>query len=66
MAEVEGILNGRPTVACSPIDSESLNANHLLLRLHLNLPPGVFVNNDLYYQRRWKQVQYLADVLWRR
>ncbi len=27
------------------------------------LPPGAFVKQDLY-RRRWRQVQYLADVFW--
>ena len=46
MAEVEGILNGRPLTINN--DSESLTTSHLLLRLHLNLPPGIFVKNNLY------------------
>ena len=69
MAEVEGILNGRPLTpnSDSSIDAEPLTPNHLLLlRSNLNLPPGVFAKNDLYCRRRWKQVQYLADVFWKR
>ena len=68
MAEVEGILNGRPLTpnSDSSIDAEPLTPNHLLLLcLNLNLPPGTFEKNNLYCQRRWKQVQYLADVFWR-
>ena len=30
------------------------------------MPPGVFVKADLYCQRRWRQVKYLADVFWKR
>ena len=30
------------------------------------MPPGVFVKADLYCQRRWRQVQYLAIVFWKR
>jgi len=69
MAEVEGILNGRPLTpnSDSSVDPEPLTPNHLLLlRSNLNLPPGIFVKNDLYCKRRWKQVQYLADVFWKR
>ena len=69
MAEVEEILNGQPLTpnSDSSIDAEPLTPYHLLLlRSNLNLPPGIFVKNDLYCQRRWKQVQYLADVFWRR
>ena len=69
MAEVEGILNGRPLTrnSDSSIEAEPLTPTHLLLlRSHLNLPPGVFVKSDLYCQRRWKQIQYLADVFCKR
>ena len=30
------------------------------------LPPGAFDKSDLYSRRRWRQVQYLANVFWRR
>ncbi|XP_006812905.1 uncharacterized protein LOC102809325 [Saccoglossus kowalevskii] len=67
--EVEAIINGRPisVVSEDPNDLEALTPNHLLL-LHANqtLPPGVFEKQDTYVKRRWRQVQYLADVFWRR
>lgn len=69
MCEVESIVNGRPITKVSddPRDLEALTPNHLLL---LNpgpsIPPGKFVKEDCYGQRRWRQVQYLADVFWRR
>ena len=69
MAEVESILNSRPLTqnSESPADPEALIPNHLLLlRPNLNVSPGVFVKGDLYCQRRWKQVQSLTDVFWRR
>ena len=69
MAEVESVLNSRPLTpnSESPADPEALTPNHLLLlRPNLNVSPGVFVKGDLYCQRRWKQVQYLTDVFWRR
>ena len=69
MAEVESILNSRPLTqnSESPADPEALTPNHLLLlRPNLNVSLGVFVKGDLYCQRRWKQVQYLTDVFWRR
>ena len=68
MAEVEGILNGRPLIpnSDSSIDAEPLTPNHLLLlRPNSNLPPGTFEKNNLYCQRRWKQVQYLANAFGR-
>ena len=69
MAEVEGILNGRPLTlnSDSSINTEPLTPNHLLLLCpNLNFPPGTFKKNDLYCQHRWKQVQYLANVFWKR
>ncbi|KXJ07929.1 hypothetical protein AC249_AIPGENE13494 [Exaiptasia diaphana] len=67
--EVERIINSRPITKTSddPKDLEPLTPNHiLLLRSELSLPPGVFTNDDVYSKRKWKQVQYLADLFWRR
>ena len=67
--EIEAILNNLPitTTSSDPSDLEPLTPNHILL---LNskpvLPPGEFTKVDLYARRRWKQVQYLADLFWRR
>ena len=30
------------------------------------MPPGVFVKGDLYCRNRWRQIQYLTDVFWKR
>ncbi|XP_077971894.1 uncharacterized protein LOC144426909 [Styela clava] len=30
------------------------------------LPPGLFEQKDVYSRKRWKQVQYLADIFWQR
>ncbi len=49
MAEVEGILNGRPLTpkSDSSTDTEPLTSNHLLLlRPNSNLPPGKFEKNN--------------------
>ncbi|XP_056307490.1 uncharacterized protein LOC130219206 [Danio aesculapii] len=65
---VESIVNGRPITKLSddPSDPLPLTPNHLLLlRSGPTLPPGAFVKQDLY-RRRWRQVQYLADVFWAR
>lgn len=67
--EVERIINSRPITKTSddPKDLEPLSPNHLLLlRSESSLPPGVFTNDDVYSKRKWKQVQYLADLFWRR
>ena len=69
MAEMEGILNSSPLTPNSdnPTDLEPLTPNHLLLqRSNLNLPPSVFVKEDLYYRNRWRQVQYLTIVFWKK
>ena len=66
---VENVVNNRPLTAVSddPTDFEPLTPNHLLqLRRGPSLPPGEFVKQDLYCRRRWRQVQYLADVFWSR
>ena len=68
MCLVEGIVNGRPLTPVSD-DSEDLEAltpSHLLtLRRGPVLPPGKFAREDIY-RSRWKQIQYLADLFWRR
>ena len=69
MCLVESIVNGRPlTVTSDDVkDAEPLTPNHLLLLRSSNaLPPDVFQKHDLYSRRRWRQIQYLADVFWRR
>ncbi|XP_028406775.1 uncharacterized protein LOC114529217 [Dendronephthya gigantea] len=68
MCEVEAIVNGRPITKLSddPQDMEPLTPNHLLLlRGGPTLPPATLSNQDIY-GRRWRQIQYLADVFWRR
>ncbi|XP_052387105.1 uncharacterized protein LOC127933996 [Carassius gibelio] len=65
---VEAIVNGRPITKLSddPSDPLPLTPNHLLLlRSGPTLPPGAFVKQDVY-RRRWRQVQYLADIFWSR
>lgn len=69
MSEVQGILNSRPLTPLSDDsnDMEVLTPNHLLLlRSNVNLPPSLYSENDGYCRRRWKQVQYLAHIFWRR
>lgn len=69
MCEVEAIVNGRPITKLSddPRDLEPLTPNHLLLlRAGPAVPPGTFTKYDNHGKRRWRQVQYLTDVFWRR
>ncbi|CAG2225245.1 unnamed protein product [Mytilus edulis] len=58
MAEVEKHLNDDPSV---------LTPNMLLLmKSNSCIPDGIFKKTDIYARRWWKQVQYLANVFWRR
>lgn len=69
LCEVEAILNSRPitTVTEDDQDLEAVTPNHiLLLKAQPTFPPGLFQRSDLYIRRRWKQVQYLADLFWKR
>jgi len=70
MAEVESIVNSRPITPLSsdPNDLEPLTPNQLLLlrKGPQYFPPGVFNKDDLYSQRRWRQIQHLANTFWRR
>ncbi|XP_062567165.1 uncharacterized protein LOC134229426 [Saccostrea cucullata] len=69
MCEIESILNDRPITKSSDRydDLEVLTPNHLLLmRIQPNLPPGVFTETDNYCRRRWRQVQYMANLFWNR
>ena len=69
MCEIEAIINGRPITVVSD-DAKDLNPpppNHLLLlRSGAYLPPGVFYKDDNYSRKRWRQVQYLSDLFWKR
>ena len=64
----EGIINNRPLTPASddPNDLEPLTPNHLLIHRPASAPPGLFNENDLHSRRKWRQVQYLADVFWKR
>ena len=67
--EVEGILNGRPITELSNDvnDLKALTPNDLLLlRPGECFPPGTFSKTDNYSKRRWRQIQYLADIFWTR
>ena len=69
LCEIESIVNNRP-ITRIPGDSDDqapLTPNHLLmLKGDLNLPPAITSDLNQYAKRRWKQVQYLSDLFWRR
>ncbi|XP_068735322.1 uncharacterized protein [Montipora capricornis] len=66
MCKVESILNSRPITVVSE-DSrelEPLTPNHL--KSDTMMPPGVCLKEDLLSRRRWRQIQYLSDITWKR
>ncbi len=71
MCEVESTINSRPLTHASddPRDLNTLTPNDLLLLQPSNMsppPPGKFTEKDLYSRKRWRQMQYLSDLFWKR
>ena len=69
VTEVEQIVNARPLVAAfdDPDDLRALTPSDLLVvKPTEGLPPGLFVPMDLRLRKRWRQVQCMADMFWKR
>lgn len=69
ITEVEKILNDRPItqVSSDPNDPPALTPSMLLLmKCNSSIPQGIFKKEDVYSKRWWRQVQYLADIFWKR
>ena len=69
MCEAEAILNDRPITPSSddPNDIEAPTPNHILqLKGKPIMPPGLFRKEDSYTRKRWRQVQYITDMFWKR
>ncbi|XP_059084400.1 uncharacterized protein LOC131881532 [Tigriopus californicus] len=67
LCEVEAIMNSRSLTPSSddPSDLEAITPNHLILQNAVaTFPPGLFIKDKIYARHRWKQMQYLADLLW--
>ena len=68
--EVESIVNSRPLTVDTLGDDtmEAISPQNLLtMKSKIVLePPGNFQPADVYCQRRWRTVQYLANVFWSR
>ena len=66
LSEVEGIINSRPlTVDClndenSPLPLSPINLLTMKSRVIMP-PPGNFQSADVYFRRRWRRVQHLAN-----
>jgi hypothetical protein len=69
MCEVEATVNSRPLTRASdnPDDLDVITPQHLLLlQPTAAFPPGKFNDRDVYARRRWRQMQFLADLFWKR
>lgn len=71
MKEVQNIVNSRPLSVnnmMSPGAPEPLTPNHLLtMKVKVLMPPpGVFLREDIYSNKRWRRVQHLANEFWAR
>ena len=69
LVEAEAILNSRPLTANSddPEDFEALTPNHFLIgRASPNLPPGHFEDREVNSRKRWRMVQAVSNMIWRR
>lgn len=69
--EVMAIVNSRPLSTVhlnNPSGPEPLTPNHILTMKSSVImpPPGEFVKEDLYLQKRWKRVQFLSNEFWTR
>ena len=71
MAEASAIVNSRPLTVETlhdPLSSAPLTPNHLLMMKPSVMvpPPGEFQAADVYCCKRWRRVQYLANLFWTR
>ncbi len=69
--EVMAIINSRPLTTehlNDPSGPQPLTPNHILtMKSSVILPPpGEFVSEDVYLRKRWRKVQFLANVFWSR
>ena len=70
LCEVEAIVNSRLLTfpSSDPDDLTPISPSNILtVKTKIILPPpGVFEREDLYARRRWRRVQYLANLFWSR
>ena len=68
LTEVESLVNNRlSTEVSSDADHlEDLNPKHFLIgRATPNLPPGIFTDNEISSQKRWRQAQVITTRIWK-
>ena len=67
-AEIEHVVHSRSLtpVIMDPEGSEPLTPNHLLILRSGDHAVGVFDRRDNFVRRRWRQVQYLSELFWKR
>ena len=70
LCEVDVIVNSRPLKFpyADPDDVNPISPSNILtMKGQIILPtPGVLERADLYLRRRWRRVQYLANLFWSR
>lgn len=67
MYEVMAIINSRPLSTVTEEDIPLCPNNLLTMKSDIILPPpGAFNDSDIYSRKRWRAVQHLANVFWRR
>ena len=70
MTKVECIVNSRPLTFPSgdATDLQPLTPNHILTMKSKVVmpPPGDFQKDDVYLRKRWRRVQYMANIFWTR
>ena len=70
LTEAEGIVNSRPLTVENLLDPESapLTPNQILTMKSrwVAPPPGVFQEASVYFRKRWRISQHLANAFWSR
>ena len=68
LCEVEAILNNPPITATATLHNglDALTPNHLLQLRFRNENVCVDYSNECYSRKRWKHIQYMIDIFWKR
>jgi len=69
LCEVESVVNSRPLTSISddPNDFDAITPNHFIInRSNDNTPLGNFDDKDLDSRRKWRKVQAVTNMYWKR